>query len=174
MDVVCGETFGSLKNKIQPYFGDSFTLCDNIQVPVEKPEEELAFLFLNGKDTLYMIRSPDVTFILVKLINFSEEERKRMKPYSEYVVYENGYLGACPEETVDMYELVNNTIDTFKLSFCKKYSIKEGSIKLIFRGEASDTKETKSKTLKEIGITNENKDNMICEWNGNDNENVIT
>jgi hypothetical protein len=68
-----------------------------------------------------MIFSQDVIFILVKLVNFPEEEEKRMKLHFEYLVYEDGYLGACPEETVDMYELVNNTIDTFKLSFCKKY-----------------------------------------------------
>jgi hypothetical protein len=113
-----------------------------------------------------MIPSPDVTFILVKLVNFPEEEEERMKLHFEYVVYENGYL---------MYEIVDNTIDTFKLSFCKIYSIKVENVKLVFRGEVIDTKETKSKTLKEMGITNEifcewneNKDIMFCEWNRND------
>jgi hypothetical protein len=134
-------------------------------------EMELGFLFVNGGN-LKLIH-PQCVFALIKLVNFPEEERKRIKSCFKNIVHKDDYFGDCFEVTVDMHGIVDDTIDTFKSSFCQKYSIKQENIKLFYENKIIDTEETKSKTLKEMGMKlyeyfEGNKENVNCVWKGND------
>jgi hypothetical protein len=110
----------------------------------------LGLLFVNG-GKVRLIHPPCV-IALIKLVNFPEEERKRIKSCFDYIFHKDYYFGDCPEETVEMHELVDDTIDTFKSSFCEKYSIKQENINLFYENKIIDTEETKSKILKEMGM----------------------
>jgi hypothetical protein len=122
MKVVCGETVGSLKTRIlQEYHGKVTKWRVSFSFSIDD-EMFLGVLFLERVFDLFLENFTKAITISVRLVNFPEEERKR--------------LGLKEGDTVNRQALPKDDIYVFERAFCVKYRIEKENINFFFKSQS--------------------------------------